>query len=122
MPTLAIEVHNMSLWFLLLFVGESVLLTGISIPLMQGRVKPNSIYGVRTPKTLSDDSVWYRSNAYGGRLLFRTSLVQLVAVVGLYCIPSLRADFVAYNLACGGVILGGLLLASLLLMRFIRSL
>jgi SdpI/YfhL protein family len=112
----------MALWFLLLFVAETILLIAISVPLMQGRVKPNSIYGVRTAKTLSDESVWYRSNAYGGRLLFRTGLVQLVAVVALYCIPSLRANFVAYNLACGGVILGGLLLASVLLMRFIRSL
>jgi uncharacterized membrane protein len=103
-------------------VGETILLIAISVPLMQGRVKPNSVYGIRTAKTLSDESVWYRSNAYGGRLLFRTGFMQLIAVVALYCIPSLRANFVAYNLACGGVILGGLLLASVLLMRFIRSL
>ena len=112
----------MALWFLLLFVAETILFIVISVPLMQGRVKPNSIYGVRTAKTLSDENIWYRSNAYGGRLLFRTGFIQLIAVVGLYCIPSLRDDFVAYNLACGGVILGGILLASVLLMRFIRSL
>jgi len=71
----------MALWFLLFFVAETVLLVAMSVPLMQGRVKPNSIYGVRTAKTLSDESIWYRSNAYGGRLLFRTGLVQLVRKV-----------------------------------------
>ena len=55
--------NNMALWFLFLFVGETVLLIAISVPLMQGRVKPNSIYGVRTTKTLSNEDFWYRSNA-----------------------------------------------------------
>ena len=36
--------------------------------------------------------------------MFGTGLVQLVAVIALYFVPRLRADFVAYNLACGAVI------------------
>ncbi len=114
--------QNMTLWFLLLFVGVTVLTTALATPLMRGWVKPNLIYGVRTTRTLNDESAWRRSNAYGGRLLFRTGLVQLAAVVVLYCIPSLRDNFVAYSLACGAVILGGILLASVLIMRFVQSL
>ena len=89
---------------------------------MQRRIGPNRIYGVRTRKTLADEDVWYESNAYGGRLLFRTGLVQLVAVVALFFVPRLRADFVAYNLTCGAVILGGVVLASVLIIRHVQSL
>src|SRR5258708_27638348 len=116
------EVPNMTLWFLLLFVGVAVVMIALAVPLMRGRVKPNLIYGVRTQRTLSDEDAWYRSNAYGGRVLFRIGLVQLVAVIALYCIPSLRGDFVAYNLACGAVILGGVLLATVRILRFVQSL
>jgi len=113
---------DLTAWFLLLFAGVTALMMAVSVPLMQGRVQPNRVYGVRTPKTLGDERVWYQGNAYGGRLLFRTGLVQLVAVVALYGIPRLRADFVAYNLACGAVILGGVVLAGVLILRRLQSL
>ena len=109
-------------WFLLLFASVTILMMVMAVPLIRGRVRPNPLYGVRTPKTLGNEGVWYRANAYGGRLLFGTGLVQLVAVVALYCVPRLRADFVAYNLACGAVILGGILVAGALLMRRLHSL
>jgi uncharacterized membrane protein len=109
-------------WFLLLFVGMTTLQMAVSVPLMRGRVGPNSIYGVRTRKTLGDEGVWYASNAYGGRLLFRTGLVQLVAVIALYFVPSLRVNFIAYNLACATVMVSGVVLASALIIRHIQSL
>lgn len=112
----------MTLWFLFLFVGVTALIMAMSVPIMRGRVKPNLIYGVRTTRTLRDENAWYQSNTYGGRLLFRTGFVQLVAVIALYCIPSLRENFVAYNLVCGAVVLGGVLLASARIMRFVQSL
>lgn len=114
--------HDLSLWFLLLFAGVTILMMVVAVPLIRGRVRPNLIYGVRTPKTLGDESVWYHANAYGGRLLFGTGLVQLFAVIALYCVPRLRADFVAYNLACGAVILGGILVVSALMVRRLQSL
>jgi len=94
----------------------------LAVPLMYGRVKPNSLYGLRTERTLRDEDAWYRGNAYGGRLFFRTGLVALVAVIGLYCVPSLRDNFVAYNIACGAVIVGGLLFTTVLVVRFVHSL
>jgi len=36
---------------ILLFAGLSILLIGLSIPLMQGRVKPNAWYGLRISYT-----------------------------------------------------------------------
>src|SRR3954470_6668680 len=97
----------MAVWFLLLFAGVAGLMMVLAVPLMYGHVKPNSLYGLRTERTLRDEDAWYRGNAYGGRLFFRTGLTALIAVVGLYCVPSLRANFVAYNIACAAVIVGG---------------
>ena len=74
----------MTLWFLLLFTGVAGLIMALAVPLMRGRVKPNSLYGLRTERTLRDEDAWYRGNAYAGRLFFRTGLVALVGVVGLY--------------------------------------
>jgi len=112
----------MTLWFLLLFTGVAGLMMALAVPLMRGHVKPNSLYGLRTERTLRDEDVWYRGNAYAGRLFFRTGLVALVAVVGLYCVPSLRDNFVAYNSACGAVILGGVLFTTVRAVRFVQSL
>jgi hypothetical protein len=109
-------------WFLLLFVAVAIQLMAISVPLMRGRIGPNSWYGVRTKKTLGDEGVWYQSNAYGGRILFRAGLVQLVAVIALFFVPSLRSNFIAYNLVCATVIVGGAILAFTLIMRHLRSL
>jgi hypothetical protein len=112
----------MTLWFLLLFTGVAGLMMALAVPLMFGRVGPNSLYGLRTARTLRDEDAWYRGNAYGGRLLVRTGLVALVAVVGLYCVPILRDDLVAYNMACGAVIVGGLLFSTVRVVRFVQSL
>jgi hypothetical protein len=113
---------DLALWFLLLFVAVTTLLIAVSVPLMRGQVGPNLIYGVRTRKTLGDERVWYESNAYGGRILFRTGLVQLVTVIALYFVPSLRSNFIAYNLVCATVILIGVILASALIIRHVQSL
>ena len=37
-----------------------------SVPMIQGNVKPNRIYGFRTAKTLADPKVWYPANRVMG--------------------------------------------------------
>lgn len=113
--------RDLTPWFLLLFASETVVTMALAVPLMRGWVKPNRIYGLRTPRTLGDEGLWYRSNHYGGRLMFRIGLVQLIAVVALFGVPGLRDNFVAYNLSCGAVILGGILLGCVLMIRHSRS-
>ena len=51
----------------LLFSLVGVLYIGLGIPLLRGRVPPNSWYGCRTRKTLSDENVWYAVNRVTGR-------------------------------------------------------
>lgn len=103
--------------FLVLFVGTSLLLIAVSVPLALGRVKRNPFYGVRTAKTLQSDAAWYAGNAYGGRLLSVAGVVDLIAVVLLACVPALRTNSGAYSGACGIIIVGSILAASALILR-----
>jgi uncharacterized membrane protein len=51
----------------LLFTAVGLLFVGLGVPLLRGRVRPNSWYGCRTEKTLSDEKVWYAVNRVTGR-------------------------------------------------------
>ena len=51
----------------LIFSAAGVLFIALGIPLLRGRVRPNSWYGCRTEKTLSDEKVWYAVNRVTGR-------------------------------------------------------
>ena len=65
-----------------LFLGDAalgVLLMGLGVPLMLRKVGRNSIYGFRTPKTLSDDKIWYEANRYAGMLMLVCGAVIVVA-------------------------------------------
>jgi len=50
------------------FVSGPVLIAA-GIPLWLRRVPPNAFYGVRFRSTLSDEGVWYETNAIAGRNL-----------------------------------------------------
>ena len=84
---------------LLLFVGSGLLLIGISIPLIQRRIKPNYWYGFRTRRTLSDPAVWYEVNVYAGKRLLICGVITTVAAIGLYFIPGLTVDGYALGVA-----------------------
>jgi len=56
-----------------------VLVGAVSIPMIQRRIPPNSIYGFRTPRTMSNPGVWYPANAFAGRAMLIAALVSLVA-------------------------------------------
>jgi len=48
-----------------IFVGTLEIIMGI--PLLLEKIKPNTLYGFRTPKTRSSDEIWYKANKYFGR-------------------------------------------------------
>ena len=52
----------------------------IAIPLVLRKVKPNVIYGFRTPTTLSNDVVWYETNAFFGWTLLAACAVSAIAM------------------------------------------
>jgi uncharacterized membrane protein len=63
----------------LLFTALGFLFVGLGVPLLRGRVRPNSWYGCRTEKTLSDEKIWYAVNRVTGRDLIAAG-VAVVAV------------------------------------------
>ena len=62
--------------------GVALLIIGLAIPLYLGKIKRNNFYGFRTPKTLSNDEIWYAANRdsainfmWAGSLILLTSLI-----------------------------------------------
>jgi len=112
--------ESVALGFMLFFVATGLLLVALSVPLILRRVKPNYFYGFRTPKTMSNERIWYDANAYAGRALSILGSVYVAACVLLYFV--FRPNFVAYNIACAAVLFSGLFVAVLLCFRYLRSL
>ena len=106
---------------LYLFVG--FLFMGLSIPLIQRKVKPNPWYGFRTPKTLSDPEIWYPANEYSGKTLFLAGMLMTTAAIlfaPLGLIP--YAGIGIYTLANTTVILVSLFWSVLRSFRYLRRL
>ena len=61
----------------------AALMIGLSIPLVQGKVPPNSVYGFRTSKTLADPSIWYEANRFSGRVTITVSIVMIALGIAL---------------------------------------
>ena len=87
----------------------------VAIPMMLGIIKPNRVYGFRTKKTLSNEKIWYKANAFGGWALFLGGLV-ILAATGLiyYYAYEAMVDF-WYLVMLGPIVL--VVLASLLFAR-----
>jgi uncharacterized membrane protein len=62
------------------------------------RVRPNTFAGIRTPWTLSSDSVWRRTHRFGGHALFAAGLA---ASVGALALPTAASLVVALVLLLG---------------------
>ena len=73
----------MTMLTLLWFIGISVLLIFLGLPLAQRRVPQNPLYGLRVPATLADEWVWYEANAHSGRELVLLGVAQTVVALSL---------------------------------------
>ncbi len=51
------------------------------VPLLRGWIPRNRLAGFRTPKTLSNDSVWYEANRVAGRDLMIAGAVVMATTV-----------------------------------------
>jgi uncharacterized membrane protein len=91
---------------LALYVGAALLLIGLSVPLIQRKVRPNAWYGFRVRQTLTDREIWYAANAYAGKYLLAVGVITVLTAVCLFRVPGITLD--AYALACAGIILAAL--------------
>ena len=64
-------------------VGPLLVLV-LSIPMILGKVPPNSAFGFRTPKTLSSQEVWYPANRAAGWFILAAAVVSICFNVALW--------------------------------------
>ena len=63
--------------FIFLGIGNMALMA-IAIPLVMQKIKPNSLYGVRTTLTLSNKTAWYQANRFWGIAMIASGLAFFV--------------------------------------------
>jgi len=102
------------------FIVMGLLMIILSIPMIQGRVKPNRWYGFRTRATLENPDIWYPANAYAGRLLLWLGVAIILASLLLVLIPGISEN--AYSLLVTGVLMLGLLIVVVLSLRYAKAL
>jgi uncharacterized membrane protein len=104
--------------FLFLLVG--LLMIALALPLIRGKVPPNSWYGFRIRLTLEDPEIWYPANRRGGCLLLVVGLVTIAAALLLPLIPGMTSE--AYGLWVSGVMLASILLCLVFSIRYAKKL
>ncbi len=62
----------------------AIVCIALSIPLLRGRVKMNSWYGVRFAKSFESDEAWYDINRFGAQRMILWSVV--IAAIGVGCL------------------------------------
>ena len=72
----------------LLFWIVGLIYIGLGIPLLLGRVPPNSWYGCRTQKTLSSDEIWYPVNRVTGRYMIVSGVAVILSAFGVFIFRS----------------------------------
>jgi uncharacterized membrane protein len=64
-----------------------LLTIALARPLIQRKVKPNALYGVRIPAAFTSEEAWYELNEYGGRLLLRWGAGLALGGIALTLLP-----------------------------------
>ncbi len=73
----------MTLTALVLLASVGLLVALLGLPLLAGWVKPNRVYGFRTPRTVADREVWYPANRMMAQSLVIGGLLgALAAMIG----------------------------------------
>jgi hypothetical protein len=103
------------------FFVPAVIIALLAIPLILGLIPRNWGYGVRTPKTLSDDRIWYSANRFGGWAFVGSAIAYLVIAALFPCAPGAGTDLSGWSLHLAAFI-GPLLLSILLIGRYARTL
>ena len=69
---------------LISFLLTGILFIGSSIPLLLNKIPPNDWYGFRTPKTQSNEEIWYKSNRYMARDFLILGIIHLAFTISYF--------------------------------------
>ncbi|BCB03940.1 SdpI family protein [Bacillus sp. KH172YL63] len=72
----------------LISISLSLIMIGINIPLLIGKIKMNEHYGMRLGKAFESDENWYVINRYGAkRFIFWSALILISGISYLFLPP-----------------------------------
>ena len=112
--------HSLRVIGLVLAILVAMILVVTSIPLALGQVSPNPTSGFRVPETLNNPDIWYKVNAYAGKMQIAAGLLIVALAIVLYYVR--RINNIIYLAICLG---GGTLitiLVAILSFAYLRSL
>jgi hypothetical protein len=72
-----------NIFFGVINISIALLIIGISIPLVNHKIKMNQLYGIRIRKSFESEDNWYKINEYGGKQLIIWSIPMIL--VGFIC-------------------------------------
>lgn len=81
---------------MILFVLSGMGLSGLSVPMILGKVPPNRSYGFRVKQTLENPAVWYAVNTYSGKWLLAAGLCLVAAALIFALIPGITVEIYSY--------------------------
>jgi hypothetical protein len=104
---------------LALYAVSGLVLAGLSVPLILGKIPPNGLYGFRIPATMENSQLWYKVNTYSGKRLLVVGLGSAIGSIILYYTVNTSAD--AYALSCLGLFLALFLWAIITSFLYLKS-
>jgi hypothetical protein len=104
----------------ILFLLVGLLMAALAVPLILGKVRPNTWYGFRIRLTLDDPEIWYPANRYGGWLLLAAGLVTIAAALLLPVVPGMSGE--AYGLYLSAIMVASVLACLVFSVRRARAL
>ena len=67
-----------------ILVATGLLIAALGVPMWREKIPPNALYGFRTPRTVTDERVWYPVNRVGGRDLFLAGVAMAAIAAALH--------------------------------------
>jgi uncharacterized membrane protein len=102
-----------------MYAISGLVLAGLSVPMIRGKIPPNGLYGFRIPATLENPQLWYKVNTYAGKRLLVVGLCTSVGSIILYYMVNSSVD--AYALSCLGLFLALFLWMIITSFLYLRS-
>ncbi|MBF0224899.1 MAG: SdpI family protein [Desulfobacterales bacterium] len=76
---------NQSLFLSIGNILTGILIIGICIPLLKGKIKMNKWYGMRFKKSFESEENWYKINTYGAkRMIIWSSVLVMIGIINLW--------------------------------------
>jgi hypothetical protein len=94
---------NLILGFVNIFAG--MLIIALSIPLLKGKIKMNSLYGVRFAKSFASESHWHKINRYGAKQMILRAVIIVWVGIAAFFLPLQENSLLTFVIAFAPVIL-----------------